>query len=317
MSTDPAAESAESAALDAYSAIVTSVAAQLTPKVAALRIRSRRGESAGSAVVLTGESHLVTNAHVVGDAGGGTAEFADGTVAHFEVVGRDPLSDLAVIRADREVPAPPEYGDASSLLVGSLVVAVGNPLGLSGTVTAGVVSALGRSMPVRTRTTARLIEDVIQTDAALNPGNSGGALADSRGRVVGINTAVAGVGLGMAVPINATTHRIIHALMHDGRVRRAYLGLVSTPARLTPAQAERYGQRGALRVVEVVERSPAARSGLLAGDLVLAIDGAPLGDAQSLQKRLFTEAIGRRMEVTVIRSGALVDAVVLPSELPD
>ena len=268
-------------------------------------------------MVLTGESHLVTNAHVVGDASEGTAEFANGTFARFDVVGRDPLSDIAVIRADREVPSPPEYGDASSLLVGSLVVAVGNPLGLSGTVTAGVVSALGRSMPVRTRTTARLIEDVIQTDAALNPGSSGGALADSRGRVVGINTAVAGIGLGMAVPINATTHRIIFALMHDGRVRRAYLGLVSTPARLTPSQAERYRQRGALRVVEVVERSPAAQGGLLAGDLVLAIDGATLGDAQSLQRHLFADAIGRRMEVTVIRNGALVDAVVLPSELPD
>ena len=314
MTTDP---NAESDALDAYSAITTSVAAQLTPKVAALRIRSRRAESAGSAVVLTGESHLVTNAHVVGDADGGNAEFADGTVAHFDVVGRDPLSDLAVVRADREVPAPPDYGDANSLLVGSLVVAVGNPLGLSGTVTAGVVSALGRSMPARTRRAARLIEDVIQTDAALNPGNSGGALADSRGRVVGINTAVAGIGLGLAVPINATTHRIIHALMHEGRVRRAYLGLVSTPARLTPVQAERYGQRAALRVIEVVENSPAALSGLRAGDLVLAIDGAPLGDAQSLQKRLFADAIGRRMEVTVLRNGALVDAVALPSELTD
>ena len=314
MTTDP---NAESDALDAYSAITTSVAAQLTPKVAALRIRSRRAESAGSAVVLTGESHLVTNAHVVGDADGGNAEVADGTVAHFDVVGRDPLSDLAVVRADREVPAPPDYGDANSLLVGSLVVAVGNPLGLSGTVTAGVVSALGRSMPARTRRAARLIEDVIQTDAALNPGNSGGALADSRGRVVGINTAVAGIGLGLAVPINATTHRIIHALMHEGRVRRAYLGLVSTPARLTPVQAERYGQRAALRVIEVVENSPAALSGLRAGDLVLAIDGAPLGDAQSLQKRLFADAIGRRMEVTVLRNGALVDAVALPSELTD
>jgi S1-C subfamily serine protease len=314
MSTDSAAESA---ALDAYSAIVTSVAAELTPKVAALRIRSLRGESAGSAVVLTGESHLVTNAHVMGYSSEGTAEFADGTHARFEVVGRDPLSDIAVIRADREVPSPPVYGDASSLLVGSLVVAVGNPLGLSGTVTAGVVSAVGRSMPVRTRATARLIEDVIQTDAALNPGSSGGALADSQGRVVGINTAVAGIGLGMAVPINATTHRIIYALMHDGRVRRAYLGLVSTPARLTPIQAERYQQRGALRVVEVVERSPAAQSGLLAGDLVLAIDGGPPGDAQSLQRHLFTDAIGRRMEVTVIRNGALVDAVVWPSELPE
>jgi S1-C subfamily serine protease len=314
MSTDPAAEPA---ALDAYSAIVTSVAAQLTPKVAALRIPSPRGESTGSAVVLTGDAHLVTNAHVVGNASAGTAEFVDGTIAGFHVIGRDPLSDIAVIRADREVPTPPEYGDAGALLVGSLVVAVGNPLGLSGTVTAGVVSALGRSMPVRTRTTARLIEDVIQTDAALNPGSSGGALADSRGRVVGINTAVAGVGLGMAVPVNATTHRIIYALMHDGRVRRAYLGLVSTPARLTPVQAERYGQRSALRIVEVVEKSPAAQSGLLAGDLVLAIDGVPLGDAQSLQKRLFADAIGQRMEVTVLRNGALVDAVVLPHELPD
>ena len=303
--------------MDAYSAIVTSVAAQLTQRVAALRMRSGRGESAGSAVVLTRESHLVTNAHVVGDAEGGTAEFADGTQARFEVVGRDRLSDLAVIRADREVPSPPEYGDADQLLVGSLVVAVGNPLGLSGTVTAGVVSALGRSMPARTRTAARLIEDVIQTDAALNPGNSGGALADSEARVVGINTAVAGIGLGLAVPINATTHRIIHALMHDGRVRRAYLGLVSTPARLTPAQAERFRQLSALRVVEVVEQSPAAFSGLRAGDLVLAVDGVPLGDAQSLQKRLFADAIGQRVEITVLRNGALVDAVAVPTELAD
>jgi S1-C subfamily serine protease len=308
---------AESGALDAYSAIVTSVAAQLTPRVAALRVRSRRGESAGSAVTLTAEGHLITNSHVVGDADSGTAEFANGTVTRFDVVGRDPLSDLALVRTEGEVPSPPEYGDADNLLVGSLVVAVGNPLGLAGTVTAGVVSALGRSMPARSRTAARLIEDVIQTDAALNPGNSGGALADSRGRVVGISTAVAGIGLGLAVPINATTRRIIGALMHDGRVRRAYLGLVSTPAPLTPGQAERFGQRQALRVVEAVPDSPAARSGLHAGDLVLAVDGAPLGDAQSLQKRLFAEAIGVRMEITVLRNGALVDAVVEPAELAD
>ncbi|HYG92443.1 MAG TPA: trypsin-like peptidase domain-containing protein [Nocardioides sp.] len=314
MTVDP---SADPGALDAYSAVVTSVAAQLTPRVAALRIPSGRGESGGSAVVLTGESHLVTNAHVVGDARGGSAEFGDGTVARFEVVGRDPLSDLAVIRADREVPTPPEYGDADSLLVGSLVVAVGNPLGLAGTVTAGVVSALGRSMPARSGRAARLIEDVIQTDAALNPGNSGGALADSRGRVVGISTAVAGIGLGLAVPINATSHRIIHALMHDGRVRRAYLGLVTSPAPLTPVQAERFGQRRALRVAEVVEDSPAALSGLRAGDLVLAVDGTPLGDAQSLQRRLFSDAIGERVEITVLRNGALVDAVAFPAELPD
>ena len=304
-------------ALDAYSSIVTSVAAELTPRVAALRMRSTRGESAGSAVVLTAESHLITNAHVVGEADSGSVEFSDGTTAQFLVMGRDRLSDLAIIRADREIPGPPEYGDADSLLVGALVVAVGNPLGLSGTVTAGVVSALGRSMPARTRTTTRLIEDVIQTDASLNPGNSGGALADSRGRVIGINTAVAGVGLGLAVPINRTTHQIIHALIHDGRVRRAYLGLVSSPAPLTPVQAERFGQRQALRVVEVVQGSPAAASGLRPGDLVLAVDGVPLGDAQSLQRRLLGDAVGRRLEITVLRNGALVDAVALPSELPD
>lgn len=304
-------------ALDAYSAVVTRVAAQLTPRVAALRVRGRRGESAGSGVVLTAEGHLITNAHVIGDARGGEAEFSDGTTAAIELVGRDPLSDLAVIRADRAVPGPPEYGDADGLLVGSLVVAVGNPLGLAGSVTAGVVSALGRSMPARTRSATRLIEDVIQTDAALNPGNSGGALADARGRVVGINTAVAGVGLGLAVPINATTHRIIHALMHDGRVRRAYLGLVTAPTPLSPQLADRHGQRTGLRVAEVIESSPAAFAGLRRGDVILAVDGVPLRDAQSLQRRLFTDAIGTRVEITVLRNGALVDAVAEPTELTD
>ena len=308
---------ADEQALDAYSQVVTRVAATLTPVVAALRLRGRRGESAGSAVVLTGEGHLVTNAHVVGDATAGEAAFQDGTVARFDVIGRDPLSDLAVVRADRSVPAPPSYGDADGLLVGSLVVAVGNPLGLAGSVTAGVVSALGRSLPARTRTASRLIEDVIQTDAALNPGNSGGALADSRGRVVGINTAVAGIGLGLAVPINATTNRIIGSLLHDGRVRRAYLGLVSSPAPLPPAWADKTGQKTALHVVQVVERSPAELSGLRQGDLILAIDGVPLGDAQSLQRRLFEDAIGARVEITVLRNGALVDAGAEPIELSD
>ena len=303
--------------LDAYSAVVVGVAELLTPRVASLRIRGRRGEAAGSAVVLSSEGHLVTNAHVVGDSARGEVAFSDGTVATFEVVGRDPLSDLAIVRADRAVPAPPEYGDADRLKVGSMVVAVGNPLGLAGSVTAGVVSALGRSMPARGRTTARLIEDVIQTDAALNPGNSGGALADASGRVVGINTAVAGIGLGLAVPVNATTNRIIYSLLHDGRVRRAYLGLVTSPAPLPPAWADRSGQQTALRVVEVVEHSPAELSGLRRGDLILAVGGTPLGDAQSLQRRLLDDAIGTRIEITVLRNGALVDAVAEPTELVD
>jgi S1-C subfamily serine protease len=315
MDDDPATN--DEGPLDAYSAVVTGVAELLTPRVASLRIRGRRGEASGSAVVLSSEGHLVTNAHVVGEATRGEVAFSDGTVAGFELVGRDPLSDLAIVRADRPVPAPPEYGDADRLKVGSLVVAVGNPLGLAGSVTAGVVSALGRSMPARGRTTARLIEDVIQTDAALNPGNSGGALADAGGRVVGINTAVAGVGLGLAVPVNATTNRIIYSLLHDGRVRRAYLGLVTSPAPLPPAWAARSGQQAALRVVEVVEHSPAERSGLRRGDLILAVGGTPLGDAQSLQRRLLDDAIGTRVEITVLRNGALVDAVAEPTELVD
>lgn len=302
--------------LDAYSAVVTGVAARLTPRVAALRVRARRGDSAGSAVVLSADGVLVTNAHVVGEGSGGVVEFADGRSGRFTVVGRDPLSDLAVVRTDGEVPEPPEYGDADGLLVGSLVVAVGNPLGLAGSVTAGVVSALGRSLPARTRTATRLIEDVIQTDAALNPGNSGGALADARGRVVGINTAVAGIGLGLAVPVNSTTRRILASLLEDGRVRRAYLGLVTAPTPLEPELVERTGRHRALRVVEVVEGSPADLSGLRRGDLVLAVDGRPVADAQALQKRLFTEAIGRRIEVTVLRNGALVDVVARPVELP-
>ena len=307
--------------LDVYSRLVIGVAERLTPRVAALRVRRREGgrvgEAAGSAVVLTGDGHLLTNAHVVDGARSGEAAFADGTLAQIEVVGRDLLSDLAVVRSDREIPEPPEFGDADQLKVGSLVVAVGNPLGLAGTVTAGVVSALGRAMPARTRSATRIIEDVIQTDAALNPGNSGGALADSRGRVVGINTAVAGIGVGLAVPVNPTTQRIVYALLHDGRVRRAYLGLVTSPAPMPPIWAERTGRRTALRVVEVVGGSPAAASGIRPGDLVLAVDGEPLGDAQSLQRRLFESAIGRRTEITVLRNGALVDSVAIPGELPD
>src|SRR3954454_7576174 len=312
MSTDPAAESA---ALDAYSAIVTSVAAKLTPKVAALRIRSLRGEAAGSAVVLTGESHLVTNADVVGDASGGTAEFADGTVARFQVVGRDPLSDIAVIRADREVPTPPEYGDAGSLLVGSLVVAVGNPLGLAGTVTAGVVSALGRSMPVRTRTTARLIEDVIQTDAALNPGNSGGALADSRGRVIGINTAVAGVGLGLAVPINDATERVVSQLVHDGRVRRAYIGVAGGPRPVPPQARADSGTDTCVEVVEVVDGGPADRAGLRPEDLILAIDDTPTTSVEDLQRLMSADLIGTRVTVRLLRAGRSLKVDLVPGEL--
>ncbi|MEV4799597.1 trypsin-like peptidase domain-containing protein [Nonomuraea sp. NPDC049421] len=297
--------------LDAYSRVVSSVAAELLPKVASVRA----GRGSGSAVVFTADGFLLTNAHVVGTARSGTVAFADGGSGGFEVVGRDPLSDLAVIRARTPTPPPAELGDSDDLVVGQLVVAVGNPLGLAGSVTAGVVSGLGRSLPARSGAGMRLIEDVIQTDAALNPGNSGGALADAQARVVGVNTAVAGVGVGLAVPVNATTRSIIAALIRDGRVRRAFLGLVTSPAPLSEALRRRTGQDGALRVVEVVPGSPAQRAGLRAGDLVLSAGRTPVGDAQSLQRLMFADAIGRPLPITVHRNGALVDVIAEPVEL--
>jgi S1-C subfamily serine protease len=308
------------APLDAYSQVVTRVAAELTPKVASLRVPrpgGGPGEGLGSAVVFTGDGFLLTNAHVVGRSQGGTALFGDGTSAPFRVVGADPLSDLAVVRAAGDTTPPAELGEADRLVVGQLVVAVGNPLGLAGSVTAGVVSALGRSLPTSDGQgrAARLVEDVIQTDAALNPGNSGGALADANARVVGINTAVAGVGLGLAVPVNSTTQRIVSALMADGRVRRAYLGVVVAPAPLPAWLRERTGRDHGLRVAQVMPREPADRAGLRVGDLLLSVAGSPMGKAQDLQRLMFSEAIGRPLAVTVMRNGALVDVIAEPSEL--
>jgi S1-C subfamily serine protease len=301
--------------LDAYSQIVAGVAARLTPKVASLRVprqgSGRAGESLGSAVVFTGDGFLLTNAHVVGRSTNGTASFSDGTSVPFRVVGADSLSDLAVLRANGPTPEPAELGEADKLVVGQLVVAVGNPLGLAGSVTAGVVSALGRSLPARDR----VIEDVIQTDAALNPGNSGGALADAEARVVGINTAVAGIGLGMAVPVNDTTRRIISALMQDGRVRRAYLGLAMVPGPVPANWRERLGRTTGLLIAQVVAGGPAARAGLRPGDLLLTVAGRPVAVSQDLQRLMFSDAIGRPLAITVMRNGALVDVIAEPSEL--
>ncbi|MEU0151399.1 S1C family serine protease [Micromonospora fulviviridis] len=308
-------ERAEDAALDAYSRVVTGVAARVLPSVAALSVRTPRGAGAGSAVVIGPDGLLLTSAHVVQGARDGSAAFGDGTETGFRVVGADPLSDLAVLRADRATVEPVELSDADRLRIGQLVVAVGNPMGLAGSVTAGVVSGLGRSLPARDGRVVRLIEDVIQTDAALNPGNSGGALADSAGRVVGVNTAVAGYGLGLAVPVNATTRQIIADLTTDGRVRRAWLGVAGVPVPLPPDITARTGQRRGLRVVEVVPGSPAGMAGLYLGDVIVAAGGQPVQDGQGLQKLMLGPAIGARLPVTVLRKGAYVDVVAVPTEL--
>jgi S1-C subfamily serine protease len=219
-----------------------------------------------------------------------------------------------VLRADGDTPPPVPWGDAARLRVGQLVVAVGNPLGMAGSVTAGIVSALGRSLPTRS---GRVVDEVIQTDAMLNPGNSGGVLADSSGRMVGVNTAVAGMGLGLAVPINSTTRAIIDALMTRGRVRRAWLGVAGAEITLTPELAARVGSRTGMQVASVIAGSPAAGAGARAGDIVISLDGVPVRSATGVQRLMVEHAIGRRMEMTVWRNGALVDIVVLPEELRD
>src|SRR5919202_1064898 len=269
----------EAEALDAYSRVVAGVAERLAPSVANLRVtrRARGGHlpaGAGSGVVLTPDGFLLTSAHVVAGPGRrGRAAFVDGRELAFTVIGSDRLSDLAVLRADATDLVPAELGDAETLRVGQLVVAIGNPNGFAGSVTAGVVSALGRSLPTRQ---GRVVDNVIQTDAALNPGNSGGALADGRGRVIGINTAVAGVGLGLAVQINDATRTIVAALMTEGRFRRAYLGLAGGTRPLPPRLAAKLGRARGVEVVEVVEGSPAGEAGLRAEDLIVELNGEPV-----------------------------------------
>lgn len=305
----------EAQALDAYSRVVTGIASTVLPTVAALSVRTSRNAGAGSAVTFTDDGFLLTSAHVVAGASGGTAAFADGTETRFDVVGADVLSDLAVLRAHiTGGPAAP-LGDADQLRIGQLVVAVGNPMGLAGSVTAGVVSGLGRSLPARDGRHVRLIDDVIQTDAALNPGNSGGALADSTGTVVGINTAVAGYGLGLAVPINATTRHIIGDLVSSGRVRRAWLGVAGVPVPLPPQLGERLGQKLGLRVVEVVPGSPAGTAGIYLGDILVSAGGRPVQSVQALQRLMLGPSIGTRLPVTVLRRDAFVDVITIPAEL--
>jgi S1-C subfamily serine protease len=306
----------ETGELDAYSRVVTGVAAALLPSVAALAVRTPRGSGAGSAVTFTDDGFLLTNAHVVAGADGGTATFADGTETTFDVVGADALSDLAVVRVhQRGAPAAP-LGDADRLRIGQLVVAVGNPMGLAGSVTAGVVSGLGRSLPARDGRRVRIIDNVIQTDAALNPGNSGGALADSTGMVVGINTAVAGYGLGLAVPVNKTTRQIIAELVTTGRVRRAWLGVAGVPTPLPPPIADRLGQKLGLRVVEVVPGSPAGLAGIYLGDTLISAGGNPVQTVQALQRLMLGPAIGQTLPITILRKNAFVDVITVPAELP-
>jgi serine protease Do len=317
----PPSEVSEEEALDAYSLAVTAVAERLSPSVANLRVSRRvRGgrilDGGGSGVVITPDGFTLTSAHVVARTNSkGRASFVDGRELEFEVVGSDPLSDLAVLRVDARDLVPAELGDAERLRVGQLVVAIGNPHGFTGSVTAGVVSALGRSLPTRSGANVRVVDNVIQTDAALNPGNSGGALADGRGRVVGINTAVAGVGLGLAVPINAATRRIVAALMAEGRFRRAYLGIAGGPRPLPPRLARELGRKSGVEIAQVVEGGPADRAGMRAEDLIVELEGTPIEGMDDLQRVVVGEVIGRAVRAKVVRGGRERELELVPAEL--
>ena len=314
-------EVGEEEALDAYSRAVVTIAEKLSPSVANLRVLrrvrgGRRAVGGGSGVVITPDGFMLTSAHVVAASDGKVeASFVDGREMTAEVVGADPLSDLAVLRSNTADLASATLGDAETLRVGQLVVAIGNPNGFAGSVTAGVVSALGRSLPVRSRTAGRIVENVIQTDAALNPGNSGGALADGRGCVVGINTAVAGVGLGLAVPINEVTRKIVGALMREGRFTRAYLGIAGGSRPLPPRLARELGRAVGVEVVEVVEGSPAAKAGLRPEDLIVAVGDTAVEGADDLQRLMVGELIGERVTASVIREGRVLELELVPVEL--
>ncbi len=317
---DAAVDGRERDALDAYSRVVVAVAAAVTPSVANLKVTRRRrngraADGAGSGVVITPDGFLLTSAHVVAGADRGGALFSDGFEAGLEVVGTDALSDLAVVRVRGGDLVPAALGDADRLRVGQLVIAIGNPMGYTGSVTAGVVSALGRSFPTRAGSASRLVENVIQTDAALNPGNSGGALVDGRGRLVGVNTAVAGIGLGLAVPVNETTRRIIGALMSEGRFRRAYVGIAGGRRPLPPRVARAVNRTHGIEVVEVIAGSPADRAGLRTADIVLDVDGVAVEGADDLQRLMIGDAIDRRLTLRVVRGDRVVHLDVTPAEL--
>jgi len=298
------------ALLDAFSRAVISVAERVAPSVTHVQ----RGRGAGSGTVITPDGYILTNAHVVDDARAVDVVMADGATYRAPVIGADAATDLAVVRAIGPTLPALELATADTLRVGQLVVAIGDPLGLQSTVTHGVVSALGRSLRAKD---GRIIENVIQTDAALNPGNSGGPLVDTHGRVVGVNTAIIQGAQGIAFAIPAATARMVASeLIRDGRVRRALLGISGAPTAVGQHLARSLGLTASsgVRVLEVTPGGPAARAGVRTGDILVSLDGATIASLTDLQRALVAARIGRDTFLTLIRRGERVTVSVTPSE---
>ncbi len=305
----------DAALLDAYSQAVTRAVDAVAPAVAHVEVaRDKGGNGSGSGFLITPDGYLVTNSHVVAGARALEVTLADGRTATAQIVGDDPDSDLAVLKVAANDLAWSRFGDSSALRVGQVAIAIGSPLGFQHTVTAGIVSALGRSMRAQT---GRLLDNVLQTDASLNPGNSGGPLVDARGVVIGVNTAVIRAAQGICFAIaSSTAERVAAALIRDGRVRRAHLGMGGQTFAL-PRRIVRHFElprESGVRVETVETGSPAARGGLLRGDVIVAIDGAPVPDMDALQRVLGVGAIARAMVLTVLRRDRTLALAVTPAE---
>ena len=305
---------------DAYSKAVTDAVVRVAPAVAHVRVqrprqtRGSRPEGSGSGFFITPDGFLLTNSHVAGDAAAIDVVLADGRRATAEIVGDDPDSDLALLKVAASDLAWCRLGDSTRVAVGQIAIAIGSPYGFQHTVTAGIVSALGRSMRART---GRLLDNILQTDAALNPGNSGGPLVDSAGTVIGVNTAVVLPAQGLCFAIAATTaERVAIALIRDGRVRRAWLGVGGETVPLARRVARHFdlASETGVRVESVEGGSPAKAAGLARGDVVVALDGAPVANVDDLQRALGADAIGREIELAVLRGDSRLRLCAVPRE---
>ena len=306
--------------LDAYSQAVVSVVDTVGPSVVSIGVnaRGRRPETrgAGSGVIISSDGYVLTNSHVVHGAGALEVSLTDGRRFNASLLGEDPATDLAVVQVDAPALPAARLGQSATLRAGQLVIAIGNPFGFQSTVSAGVVSAIGRSLR---STTGRLIDDIIQTDVALNPGNSGGPLVDSRGRVVGINTAVFAMaqGISFAVPIDTATS-VVPQLLARGRVVRAYLGFGGQSRQVDRRLVRALGLPGqrAIEIMSVEAGTPAAGAALHGGDLVVAIDDRPVQSVDDVHRLLSADAIGREMTLVIVRDGRRLEVRVVPAEAP-